>query len=326
MTDATSIETFHYPPELFNLLVDTIPLLNRSKNDVLLFFRGAGVPPSLFRDVSFRLRDNPREVNKYAISRAILQRLNAQGDSTLRQRREIVRRVVEFESFDVCWPDDRLRAKGLVASVRDVVNQRDSFTRMNQERERERELRRTEAQRELQKTKDKHQKIETAKQKLFRLFRSANPAQTRGIELEDAINSVFGAYNVLVQDSFRLVGSAGETPGEQIDGVIEFQGRVYLVEMKWHNKPIGKPYISQHLVKLMSRSDTHGMFISASGYTADAIATCNEFLQQKLIILIHLEEIVHLLDRKKDLEDLLRSKVRAAQIHKNPYFTDTTYD
>jgi len=23
---------FHYPPELFNLLVDTIPLLNRSKN------------------------------------------------------------------------------------------------------------------------------------------------------------------------------------------------------------------------------------------------------------------------------------------------------
>lgn len=30
--------TFHYPPELFNLLVDTVPVLNRSKKDVLLFF------------------------------------------------------------------------------------------------------------------------------------------------------------------------------------------------------------------------------------------------------------------------------------------------
>ena len=34
----------HYPPEILNLLVDTIPLLCRSKNDVLVFFKGAGVP------------------------------------------------------------------------------------------------------------------------------------------------------------------------------------------------------------------------------------------------------------------------------------------
>lgn len=37
MTDIT----FHYPPELFNLLVDAIPALNRGKRDVLVFFRGA---------------------------------------------------------------------------------------------------------------------------------------------------------------------------------------------------------------------------------------------------------------------------------------------
>ena len=324
MTDATSIGTFHYPPELFNLLVDTIPLLNRSKKDVLLFFRGAGVPSNFFQDVSLRLSDNPRKVSKYAIVSTILERLNTQGDATLRQRREIIRRVVEFEGFDTCWPDDRIKAKGLVASVREVVNQRDSFTRMNQERERD--LRRATARKELQNTRDKHKRIETAKQMLFRLFGSSNTAQTRGIELEAALNSVFGAYDVLVQDSFRLVGSAGEGTIEQVDGVIEFQGRVYLVEMKWHNKPVGKPHISEHLVRLMSRSDAHGMFISASGYTEGAIATCREFLQQKLIVLIHLEEIVHLLDRKRDLGGLLRSKVRAAQIYKNPYFVPTADD
>lgn len=35
--------TFHYPPDLMSLLVQTIPRLCRSKKDTVLFFRGAGV-------------------------------------------------------------------------------------------------------------------------------------------------------------------------------------------------------------------------------------------------------------------------------------------
>lgn len=31
--------TFHYPPELFELLVETIPLLSKSKKSVLLYLR-----------------------------------------------------------------------------------------------------------------------------------------------------------------------------------------------------------------------------------------------------------------------------------------------
>lgn len=50
MTDASADITFHYPPELFNLLVDVVPLLNRSKQDVLVFFRGAGVADAMTAD------------------------------------------------------------------------------------------------------------------------------------------------------------------------------------------------------------------------------------------------------------------------------------
>ena len=35
-------EEYHYPPELFELLVQTIPLLVKGKKDVLTFFKGAG--------------------------------------------------------------------------------------------------------------------------------------------------------------------------------------------------------------------------------------------------------------------------------------------
>ena len=35
--------TYHYPPELFELLCDTIPRLSKSKQGVIDFFRGAGI-------------------------------------------------------------------------------------------------------------------------------------------------------------------------------------------------------------------------------------------------------------------------------------------
>ena len=46
---------YHYPPELFQLLVDTIPRLCRSKRDVLIFFRGAGVKTYMLAELEERL-------------------------------------------------------------------------------------------------------------------------------------------------------------------------------------------------------------------------------------------------------------------------------
>jgi len=34
---------FHFPPDVFDAVVDAVPLLTRGKQDVLLFFRGCGV-------------------------------------------------------------------------------------------------------------------------------------------------------------------------------------------------------------------------------------------------------------------------------------------
>jgi len=75
MTDSMDI-TFHYPPELFALLVEAIPALNRAKNGVLLFFQGAGVPGSIFADISEKLKANPNDLNKFEITRTVLTRLN----------------------------------------------------------------------------------------------------------------------------------------------------------------------------------------------------------------------------------------------------------
>src|ERR1700730_6443378 len=105
--------------------------------------------------------------------RTILDRLNARGEATLRERREVLRRVVEFANFDTCWPSDQLKAKGLVASIRDVVNQKDAFTRINQEREQERQARLAQAEEASRARRETLAKIDAAKTEFYGLFGSA---------------------------------------------------------------------------------------------------------------------------------------------------------
>ena len=127
--------TFHYPPELMNLLIDTIPLLNRKKSDVFLFFQGAGVPTKLMQPLLQQWQQDKNSINKFEITQQILTKLNEKDETYLRERREVLKRVVEFESFSSCWPEDQLKARGLVAEIQKVVNVKDTFTRIAKERE-----------------------------------------------------------------------------------------------------------------------------------------------------------------------------------------------
>ena len=122
--------SFHYPPELFQLLIDAIPKLCKSKRDLLLFFQGAGVSQTILQSHEQLLRSDKNSFNKYHVTRELLTKINEQGESSLRVRREVLKRVTEFEDFSVCWDNDRAAARGLVAQIRDVINVKDSFTRM----------------------------------------------------------------------------------------------------------------------------------------------------------------------------------------------------
>jgi restriction system protein len=299
------------------LLVDTIPVLCRSKMDVLLFFRGAGVPAAQFADIEARLKEDRQSVGKYDTARTILTRMNEGGDAMLAARREVLKRVTEFEDFTRCYDNDIMKAKGLVAEVQRIVNVKDSFTRMNQERGREAEARRAE---QLQKTavaRERLQKIEAAKSDLFALFAERNP-QKRGKALEGVLSRLFRAYDALIAEDFRRKGGDGGIE-EQIDGVIEIDTQLFLVEMKWWDNPLGPSEVSPHISRLMLRSGVGGVFISASDYTPAAINMCRDFLQQRVLVLCTLREIVDVLNQQGDLMAMIRTKIRAAKLDRNPF-------
>lgn len=248
-------ESYHYPPEVLNLLVDTVPLLCRSKNDVLMFFRGAGVSELIMSDLSRRVSVDRENINKYEISRTVIQRINEKGDSELQTRREVVKRVVEFEDFSTCWPNDQLKAKGLVGELRRVVNVKDSFTRMSNEREREKQERIKMREKEIAEKRKRQEEIEKIKTDFYALFGLENEPQKRGKHLEKVLNALFSSYGILVKEDFKRVDPDGAGIIEQIDGVVELAGHIYLVEMKWVKGPVGVEKLSQHLVRIYGSHD-----------------------------------------------------------------------
>lgn len=307
---------YHFAPDFLNLLVETIPRLNRSKRDVLLFFRGAGAPTNFLDDLEADLKRDKDSHNKFDLARTLIVRLNEAGDSTLAARREVVRRIVEFEDFTRCWENDVLQAKGLVGEVRRLVNVKDSFTRMNQERERERDQARAAREAAIKARREYIERIEIVKRELFSLFGESD-AHKRGKKLEPLLNQLFSAYGILVREAF-VVRVTGAGVVEQIDGAIELDGHLFLVEMKWWDAPLGPGDTAQHLVRVFSRDGARGLFISASGYTPAAIQQYREALGQRTVVLITLEDIVKVLNEVADLAEMLRARVNAAIMDKEP--------
>jgi hypothetical protein len=312
-------DAYHYPPELLALLVDTIPLLCRSKNDVLVFFRGAGTPESVLAPLAAQLRSDAKSLNKYQIARTVIEALNARGDATLAARREVIKRVVEFEDFSTCWAEDQLKAKGLVGEVRRVVNVKDSFTRMNQEREAERAYSQAAARAEREAAAAKKAKLSELRDKLFALFALDDTPQARGKQLEEVLNGLFAAYGILVREDFKRRSPDSGSVLEQIDGVIVLDGAIHLVEMKWLKDPVGIGDFSPHLVRLFGRANASGIFISNSPFTEAVLKESVTALNQRTIFLCSLEEIVMLLQKENDLVSWLRKKSNAAVVDKQPF-------
>jgi hypothetical protein len=315
MTDSA----YHYPPEVLSLLVDTIPLLCRSKNDVIVFFRGAGAPERDLSPLVAQLRSDPKSVNKYQIARTVIEALNSRGDSTLAPRREVIKRVVEFEDFSTCWAADQLKAKGLVAELRRVVNVKDSFTRMKQERDAEKAETATRLQAERAAALKKKSDLAKVRDGLFKLFSMDDKPQERGKALEIVLNDLFRAYGILIKEDFKRRDPDSSLVLEQIDGIVTLDGTLYLVEMKWLKDPVGMAEFSPHLVRLFGRPNTSGIFISNSEFTQPVLTECTAALRDKTIFLCGLREIVLLLQDEGDLTAFLRKKSQAAVIEKRPY-------
>jgi len=127
--------------------------------------------------------------------------------------------------------------------------------------------------------------------------------QKRGFAFEKYLFELFKQNGFEPRSSFKITG-------EQIDGSFILNKEIYLLEAKWTKSPIDKGELVIFNEKVSSKSGfTRGLFISYSGYSNEAIET---FANGRTvnIILMTVQELAILLQRKLDFKDILWRKIR----------------
>ncbi len=307
--------TFHFPPDLINLLIDTIPRLNKSKKDLLLFFKNIGVPDADLKQYKLLLQCNSEQFNKFNVTRELLERLNVRSEAMLGIRRQLLQKVVCFDSFDMCWENDRLIAKSNVSEISKIVKLKDSVTKLEAYVEQERQERIIQKQKSLDKIKAKRIEYESVKNSISSLFSVIDP-QKRGKALESALNNLFILFQIGVKEAFSIIDEDNGKNYEQIDGVVEINNYLTLVEMKWENKEIGVDKVSRFMSRIFLRANVDGIIISYSSYTESGVKTANEALSQKVIALIELQDILTVLVQYKDLKCYFEQAMRNVKLFK----------
>lgn len=311
---------YHFSPDLLSRVVDAIFLLTRSKDDVLLFFRSCGVPddPDLL-DLAAALRTDREGTKKAWMARTVVERINAKrSDKYLGYRRSVLQRIVDWEDFSQVWPDKQLQAQGAVAVVRGLIDKRDAFTRMAIAEEREREHRTADARTKLAATAARNSELARIGSELAAQWTNTDP-HLRGSIVEKLMNEFFAVEGVQVREAFHVVGRKGEGIVEQIDEVIELDGRLFLVEIKWHNDRLGPDKLAHPIVRLFSRPEASGLIISSSGFTDAGITTCREAITGgRLVVLAETRELLFLIERRDPLAAWLRAKTHSAILDKEP--------
>ena len=129
--------------------------------------------------------------------------------------------------------------------------------------------------------------------------------QERGYTFEKFLNTLFNTFDMKARSPFRLVG-------EQIDGSIEFEGNIYLIEAKWQNALVG----NADLLVLHGKVDgkatwSRGIFICYSGFTQEGLEAFSKGRPTNLIAVTG-QDLYFILESGMPLDQMIRLKARLA--------------
>ncbi|WP_234535966.1 restriction endonuclease [Streptomyces shenzhenensis] len=143
---------------------------------------------------------------------------------------------------------------------------------------------------------------EDLKQQFFVMHSATDPHQ-RGTAFEGFINELFALYDLEPRASYSL-------KHEQIDGAFIYDTDHYVLEAKWWKEAIGRPLLDVFKSNIERKGkNTLGLYISMSGYTADALAV---YGYSTPFIAMDGTDFMAVLDQRIRLDELIARKRKHA--------------
>ncbi|MDR7172840.1 hypothetical protein J2W56_006606 [Nocardia kruczakiae] len=145
----------------------------------------------------------------------------------------------------------------------------------------------------------------------IKMHSDTNP-QARGKAFEGFLNHLFGLFDLNPRAEYSL-------EREQIDGAFSLEGHDYIIEAKWLNHKVSRETADVFAAKVRRKArSSFGLFISVSGFTADAL---DEYSSSTPFITMDGYDLVCVLEGRIRLDELLVRKKRHANDTGQCYFS-----
>ena len=135
----------------------------------------------------------------------------------------------------------------------------------------------------------------------FDLIKDLDPRQ-RGFGFEKLLNEIFDERDVLINSSYRTAENS-----QQIDGAIEINGKIFLLEAKWEkSETLAASKLYSFLGKINSKLEgTLGIFISYNTLSENFINSVREGLKQNCIIIHGGDNIRDIIECNLNIEEFV---------------------
>jgi hypothetical protein len=125
-------------------------------------------------------------------------------------------------------------------------------------------------------------------------------ARTRGYAFEALLNKIYDDCKVLINKSYKTADGT-----QQIDGAVEINSKIFLVEAKWEKKEtLAASKLYSFLGKINSKMEgTLGVFISHEKLSNNFTKSIRNGLRQNCIVIHGPDDIANIIDGKLNLAE-----------------------
>lgn len=279
------------PYDIRDQIIQCIGNCFHYKDNVESFFISCGIDRHLAR----KYRDSP----KFVWARKLLNELENTQDGDILQKKIITElcKLRKLPDNNVPNPDAGIKALRI---LKEIANQNKI--------EVDNHARNIEIRNKI--AKEKAKIIEERAHKLSNLKKQLadglllKDRQRAGYNLENILESLFPLFEIEYRKAYK-------TETQQIDGHFRFEGFDYLVEAKCTKDKPNEHEIAGFERKITTKLEsTRGIFVSINGFRDEVVKQFEG--KGSKIILFSGEDIMHILEGRIDLRDVLRFKIEKA--------------
>lgn len=232
------------------------------KKDIISFFQNNGCSTQDLKDVQ---NFKEQGLSRSQIIDTVFEKLYSRDDGGLGQFRSILQSLIEWSNFDPYYFENLNK-----------LDKNEAIRRINHLKQLQ-EIRDAKLKEQQKITARKNEEANTSKKTYEELNRQFTmlyqgkdiqgnkiSLQQRGYLFESFLSELCLFEKLPVTEPFKLTG-------EQIDGVVKFEGENYIIEAKWHDWLTASNDLYHFAFKVEKKMYGRGIFISINGYSHDSL-------------------------------------------------------